>query len=141
MSEALLVGFLTCLLSVFRLSITIKSFLGDFLVISSKDNTLRVWMMKTYATALEDERAEIRRAACRALSTLEAKECIQELVHIVECDPSSIVKSEAKETLLTMGKCPSRSREAALREVPESSVWTVEWRKSTLFPKFFRQHT
>ena len=76
---------------------------GDFLVTSAKEKTLRSWMMRTYATALEDERVEIRRAACRALSVLEAIECVQELIYVIEYDPSSVVKSEAKEALLSLG--------------------------------------
>ena len=60
-------------------------------------------MVKTYATALEDERADIRRAACRALRYLQAPERVQELVHVLEFDASPLVTAEAKETLAGFG--------------------------------------
>lgn len=78
--------------------------LGDFVVTSAKDETLRSWMIRTYATALEDDRADIRRAACRAQSCLQAVEFAQELVHILELDPSPIVKAEARDTLVSFGE-------------------------------------
>ena len=65
---------------------------------------MRSWMMKTYAAALEDERAEIRRSACIALRVLKAAEYLQELLHVVYNDLNLAIVEEAKLAVQSFGK-------------------------------------
>ncbi|OQV12647.1 Protein FAM65B [Hypsibius exemplaris] len=76
----------------------------NFLQTSLRENALRSWMLRTYATALEDERTEIRRAACVALRILGGSECMQELLHVVQSDPVVAVSEEAKQSVLSFGE-------------------------------------
>ncbi|XP_055329430.1 rho family-interacting cell polarization regulator 2-like [Paramacrobiotus metropolitanus] len=86
----------------------------DFLMTSHGELSLRNWMLRTYSTALEDDRTEIRRGACRALGVLKATECVEELIHVIEFDSSSSVKDEAKEVLVSLGE-PGRQALSSLQ--------------------------
>ncbi|CAH1786452.1 unnamed protein product [Owenia fusiformis] len=59
--------------------------------------------MVVYVEALEDRNADVRCAACMALSLLQATESIDQLVYICQTDSSLMVKSKAKETLYSYG--------------------------------------
>ncbi|KAK3102582.1 hypothetical protein FSP39_012348 [Pinctada imbricata] len=57
-----------------------------------------------FVEGLEDKTAEVRAGCCDALSILEATESIDRLAYLCQTDTSSLVKTKAKETLLTFGE-------------------------------------